>query len=521
MKNIIKIKKETENLTELIYDILENLPENCENVIEFEKGTYHFHRKGSKKMQLFSSGGLSVENYVVFPIIEKKNLTIDGNGSEFVFCDRVQPIIAQCCENITFKNFSMDYSFLRYAYGDIIAIDENGFEIEMDRDMFSYYIDGNCLCFKCGEDILSTKTRRLSVKRIAPTTSRAFHFSIGDTLAERSGAAPNILVDAEKISGGIRFTYRPETEYTNFQKGDRICIAYDNNREAQAFWCERSKNINVKNVTIYRGGGMGFVADLCEEILLDGYKIELKKGREEYYTTTADGVFITNCKGKFTMCNSHISDTYDDAMNIHGYYTVVDEIIDKRTVKIIHPHPSHVGIIPCFKGDEIHFSTTDNYDDVGSAVVENITYDEMRENIVITFDRDVELKKGMLLENPSRMPDVLLENNVVEHCPHIRLSSKNMVVRNNKLYLNAFDLYIHDLIAFWGECGATDNVLIENNVFGNAEHNLVVRSSRPETSNHLHKNITVRNNTFIKKQEEAIIYEKVENFVMENNNFGE
>ena len=76
MKNIIKIKKETENLTELIYDILENLPENCENVIEFEKGTYHFYRKGSKKIQLFSSGGLSVENYVVFPIIEKKNLTI-------------------------------------------------------------------------------------------------------------------------------------------------------------------------------------------------------------------------------------------------------------------------------------------------------------------------------------------------------------------------------------------------------------------------------------------------------------
>ena len=101
MKNIIKIKKGTENLTELIYEILENLPEKCENVIEFEKGTYHFYRKGSKKIQLFSSGGVSVENYVVFPIIGKKNLVIEGNNSEFVFCDRVQPIIAQECENIT------------------------------------------------------------------------------------------------------------------------------------------------------------------------------------------------------------------------------------------------------------------------------------------------------------------------------------------------------------------------------------------------------------------------------------
>jgi len=521
MKNIIKIKKETENLTELIYEILENLPEKCENVIEFEKGTYHFYRKGSKKIQLFSSGGVSVENYVVFPIIGKKNLVIEGNNSEFVFCDRVQPIIAQECENITFKNFAMDYSFLRYAYADITEMDENGFEIAMDRNMFNYYVEGNCLCFKCGEDILSTKTRRISVKRIKPTATGAYHFSIGDTLAERSGAALNILVDAEETSEGIRFTYREDTAYTVFEKGDRICIAYDNSREAQAFWCERSKNINVENVTIYRGGGMGFVADLCEEILLDGYKIELKKGREEYYTTTADGVFVTNCKGKFTMRNSHISDTYDDAMNIHGYYTVVDEVIDKRTVKITHPHTSHVGIIPCFKGDEIHFSATDNYDEVGSAVVESITYDKMRDNITITFETEVNLKKGMLLENPSRMPEVLLENNVVERCPHIRLSSKNMVVRNNKLRLKVFDLYIHDLIAFWGECGATDNVLIENNEFGDAEHNIMVRSSRPETSNHLHKNITVRNNTFAQNREKALVVSAVENFVEENNTFGE
>lgn len=521
MKNIIKIKKGTENLTELMYEIIANLDDAAENIIEFEKGTYNFCRKGSSEYQLFSSGGYSVKNWALFPIIGKKNLTIEGNGSQFVFCDRVQPIIARNCENITFRNFSMDYSFLRYAYGDITRMDDNGFDVVMDEELVNYFVDGNCLGFKCGEDVLSSKTRRFSVKRILPTPSGAFHFGIGDTVAGRSGAAPNILVNAEKIPGGIRFLYRTETEYTNFQKGDKICLAYDNGREAQAFWCECSKNITVENVTIYRGGGMGFVADMCENVLLDGYKIKLKEGRCEYYTTTADGVFVTNCKGKFTMRNSHIADTYDDAMNIHGFYTVVDEMLDSRTVKICHPHPAHVGVIPCFKGDELRFSTIDTYDEFGSAVVENITYDEMRENVVISFDRDVELKKGMLIENPDRMPEILLENNVVERCPHIRLSSKNMVIRNNKLFLDDFDLYIHDLIAFWGESGATDNVLIENNTFGNAKYNIVVKSSRPETSNHLHKNITVRNNTFLQNREKALVVSAVENFVEENNTFGE
>ena len=40
-----------------------------------------------------------------------------------------------------------------------------------------------------------------------------------------------------------------------FKKGDIVILAYDNSREAQAFYCEFSKNITLENITIYRSGG--------------------------------------------------------------------------------------------------------------------------------------------------------------------------------------------------------------------------------------------------------------------------
>ena len=78
MKNIIKIHAGMEDLTRNMQEIFSNLEADNENVIEFEKGTYYFYREGSSKHKIFSSGGPSTQNYVVFPIFNVKNLTIDG-----------------------------------------------------------------------------------------------------------------------------------------------------------------------------------------------------------------------------------------------------------------------------------------------------------------------------------------------------------------------------------------------------------------------------------------------------------
>lgn len=522
VKNIIKIAPTSDNMTPIFNQIIEEVKNSGgETVIELEQGDYYFKRSGSKKRRLYSSGTHSCENYVLFPIENIKNLTIEGNNSNFIYCDRVQPFLISESENITLRNFTTDYSFYRYAYAKVLAVNDEGFEIELNKNEFDYFVSDGFLNFVCGEDVLSTRSRQISMRRFLPTKSGVTFLRVGNCEAHLNKAALNLYADAVETKNGVFFKYRECTECkAEYECGDTIILGYDNNREAQAFYCEFSKNIQLQNVCIYRNGGMGFVADICENIILDEYKIMKKAGREEYFTSTADGIFLTNCSGDFVLRNSYISDTYDDAMNVHGYYTKIEEVLSPKKVKLMQAHPAHDGFIPCFKGDKLHLSYEGTLNEAFVLEVEDISYDENRDNIILTFKEEAELKVGMLVENPDRTPNVLIENNIVKRAPHIRLSARNMIVRNNDFSLEYCDIYIDDLIDFWGESGAVKNVLISGNKFSNTSpRNISISSCRPDASNHLHENVVICDNIFKRSKEEALSISGIKNIEIKDNVF--
>jgi len=519
MKYTVKVG--TENLTELMQEILAKASATEETVIEFEKGTYRFYRKGSRLHDIFSSGGASTRNYVVFPLVNAKNVTVNGNGSDFVFCDRVQSFLVQNCENVIFQNFQTDFSFLRYAWGTVTRTDETGFAVALDKATFRYFIENGTLNFVCGEDTLSTKTRKISLKRISPTPSGVYFLYSTKTEAAIDKAAPCVFVDAEECEDGVLFRYGAHSASVAFAVGDVVCLAYDNDREAQTFYCENSRNITVQNVSVYRGGGMGFVADICENITIDRLRIGIKEGRNEYFSTTADGVFLTNCSGDFIFKNSCVQDTYDDAMNIHGYYTAVSKVVSPTEVILTHLHFSHNGLVPYKVGDVLRVSNPEDFTEIGTVTVKAVSANEDRSVICLVYNGTVPLFEGALLENAERMPTVRIENSAFIHCPHVRLSAGRAYVYNNKFALIANDLCIRDLIRFWGESGAVERMCIIGNRFGNtAQNSIRIASYRPEDSNRLHKTIIIEGNEFAQSQEQAIVASGVTDLQVRNNTFG-
>lgn len=523
MRKTIQLSPSSDNMTPVFNKIFRDAQHTQDEIIiELEPKDYYFKRAGSEKRKLFSSGGRTCENYVLFPIENVKHLTIEGNGARFVYCDRIQPFLLSHSENIVLRNFSVDYSFYRYAFAEVLSNQEDGFEVKLDQNQFDYFVEDGFLNFVCGEDILSTKNRQISMRRIEPTKSNVQFLRVGNSEAPINAAAENIYVDAVKTETGVFLKFREENNgQIPFKKGDIVILAYDNSREAQAFYCEFSKNITLENITIHRSGGMGFVADLCEDIMLDGFQIRKKEGRTEYFTTTADGIFLSTCSGNFTLKNAYISDTYDDAINIHGFYTQIEEILSPKKVKLTQLHPVHWGNILGFPGDLVHISDPNTLNELQVLEIADFTYDEDRLHLVLTFQKEANLKPGMLIENPDRMPNVLLENNTICRCPHMRLSAGNMIIRNNTLALEVNDICIHDLIQYWGESGAVKHVEITGNTFpSTCAPNIYVDSYRPENSNRLHDTIILRNNSFHNIREKALRITHVNNWVEEDNHYG-
>ena len=520
-KNLFLIKKDTPDATAAVKAAIDSFRDDCDNIIEFERGVYHFYAKGADRMFSYSSGGPRAEISVIFPLIGKKNVTVDGGGSEFIFCDRVQPFKIESCEGVTLKNFSVDFAFLRYAYADVCCTNEEGFGVKFDEELFKYSVEDGHVLFHCGAEKLSTGVRKISSKRMLPTKGGTFFLYVGDFSAEYNRAAPNVKVNAEKTDCGVFFRYRPEnTAKPDFNAGDKVCLAYDNDREAQTCHCEFSKDITLKSVNIWRQGGMGFVADVCENITLDDFHIGLKEHRAEFFSTTADGIYLTNCKGYFNVLNCSVMNAYDDAMNVHGFYSKVDKMLPDEKVEIAYLHEHHWGLLPYCAGDTVYFSTPGDFMEIGSAKIESVSFDGDRKNIILTLSDTSKLKEGMLIENRSRMPKVHIEGSTFKNCPHIRLSAPEITVKNNVFELNATDLYVCDLIDFWGECGAVENMVITGNRFGaGCRHNIEILSCRPETSNHLHKRIVIENNTFANFEDVAIKASHVGELVIGENRF--
>lgn len=520
MKNIIQISRCDGNTTPVLQEALARIQPDAENILSFESGTYRFWRDGTNRYQIFASSTVPREVNVLFPFLNVTNVTLEGNGSEFIFCDRMEPFFIQNCQSITLKNFQMDYSFLRYAYGTVTTITEEGFSVHLDENLFHYTVDNGYLNFIAGADILSTRHRKISMKRIEPTVSRTYFLYCGNTDIPRNAAARSVESNAEQIQGGVFFHYRGETEHPEFNEGDVICLAYDNEREAQAFYAEDSRDIRLENISIYRNAGMGFVADVCENIFIDGLRIQVKPNRNEYYSSTADGIFLTNCSGNFVLQNSIIQNTYDDAINVHGYYSKIEHLLSDTRAELGFGHPAHWGLIPCRVGDVLLVNDPHTLAVLGEAKVLEVSYDEERRNIRVTFERGAPLVEGALLENMNRMPTVTIENNTIKHCPHMRLSSQEMCIQNNDL--DNVEIYIFDLIDFWHESGAVSSVQICNNRFGKRTrngHNIKVGSCRPEGSERIHDSIVIEHNTFEETQENAMDISAVKNLRIAHNRF--
>lgn len=79
-------------------------------ILRFPAGRYNFHEAGSTVREYYiSNHDQDNPKKVGIALEDMKNLTIDGQGSEFVFYGRMIPVSLLRSENCVLKNFSIDF----------------------------------------------------------------------------------------------------------------------------------------------------------------------------------------------------------------------------------------------------------------------------------------------------------------------------------------------------------------------------------------------------------------------------
>ncbi len=532
----VDVKPNTgENISAVVGELIAELEARQDTshlTVVFPKGTYHFYEEGAfTKEYYISNHDQDNPKKVGFALENLSNLTIDGQGSEFIFHGRMVPFSVIKGNNITLKNFSIDYEIPAFRQLTILSVDTASGVVEAEIYPAGHHrVDnGNRLIAVCEgyENPLFVsmgfhENRRLTYQR-------------GDVSFDAK-KIETVNEDKLKIFGW--------SQTKQVAVGDRYALR-SYHRPTPGIFISECKDMFFENIKVHYAEGMGLLAQMSENITLDGFSVCLKGDNDpRYFTTQADATHFSACKGVIISKNALYEGMADDAINVHGTYLRITKRVNDNTLQGRYMHPQAYGFIWGVPGDEVQFVESEKMELVGDAFVTTIkeikAIDKPTEfgakEFEITFNdalpKIISEKGKFGVENLTWTPEVVFSDNVIRNnrARGALFSTPKKVVCEN----NFFDHTHGTAILLCGDCngwyetGACREVIIRNNRFLNAltanyQFTNGIISIYPEIPNlkdqqkYFHSGVVIENNVFETFDRPLVYAKSIDGLIFRNN----
>ncbi len=442
-------------------------------ILRFPEGRYEFHEKGAAVREYYiSNHDQTNPKKVGIALEDMKNLTLDGQGSEFVFHGRMLPVSLLRSENCLLKNFSIDFENPHIAQVKIVENDPQDGIVFEPAPWVDYRIAKDSIFEAYGEGW--TMRHSWGIAFDGDTKHLVYNTSdIGCPTKGASEVAP-------------RRIHAPGWKDARLVPGTVVAMR-GWGRPTPGIFLSHDVNTTIENVKVHYAEGMGLLAQLCENITLEKFGVCLKGDADpRYFTTQADATHFSGCKGKIVSCNGLYEGMMDDAINVHGTYLKVVKRVDDCTLVGRYMHGQSWGFEWGCPGDEVQFIRSNTMELVGkqNKIISIRPYDkeqtEGAREFLITFqepvDQVINEQSGFGIENLTWTPEVLFSGNVIRN--NRARGSLFSTPRKTIIENNLFDHTSGAAILLCGDCngwfetGACRHVIIRKNRFVNALTNL-------------------------------------------------
>lgn len=442
-------------------------------ILRFPEGRYEFHEKGAAVREYYiSNHDQTNPKKVGIALEDMKNLTLDGQGSEFVFHGRMLPVSLLRSENCLLKNFSIDFENPHIAQVKIVENDPQDGIVFEPAPWVDYRIAKDSIFEAYGEGW--TMRHSWGIAFDGDTKHLVYNTSdIGCPTKGASEVAP-------------RRIHAPGWKDARLVPGTVVAMR-GWGRPTPGIFLSHDVNTTIENVKVHYAEGMGLLAQLCKNITLEKFGVCLKGDADpRYFTTQADATHFSGCKGKIVSCNGLYEGMMDDAINVHGTYLKVVKRVDDRTLVGRYMHGQSWGFEWGCPGDEVQFIRSNTMELVGkqNKIISIRPYDkeqtEGAREFLITFqepvDQVINEQSGFGIENLTWTPEVLFSGNVIRN--NRARGSLFSTPRKTIVENNLFDHTSGAAILLCGDCngwfetGACRHVIIRKNRFVNALTNL-------------------------------------------------
>lgn len=496
--------------------------------VHLAPGRYDFHPENAPSKEYYISNhdqdnpkktGIVLEN--------ARRLTLDGNGAELVFHGRMLPIAVTGGESITLKNFSIDFENPHITQLEVTSNSGNGITFR-PAEWVEWDISEDGSFTAKGEGWSQT-----------PFTGIAFE---PDTKHIRYRTS-DLDINLGKVSATGNGEFLAPLWHDGRLTAGTVVAARTYGRPAPGIFISGCKDVTLEDIKIHYAEGMGLLAQMSEDIVLNGFSVCLK-GEDDprYFTTQADATHFSGCKGRIISRNGLYENMMDDAINVHGTYLKVTGAEDGRTLVGEYMHPQTYGFSWGCPGDTVMLIRSGTMEYIGSGnIIESIEAADRpvdkgvkKFRIRLRDSLPSELYEGgeFGMENLTWTPEVIFEDNIVRNNRArgaLFSTPKKVTARNN-----IFDHTSGTAILLCGDCngwyetGACRDVTISGNRFINALTNMfqftnAIISIYPEIPDlegqkqYFHSGIVIDGNVFDTFDNPVLYAKSVRGIVFKNN----
>lgn len=489
-------------------------------VVTFPQGRYDIYPDQAFKRTLYVSNttgaDASVAEKSIGILVEgMRNVTVDGGGSQFMFHGKMTTFAAIESENVSFRNFSVDFQVPTVVDVTVESVEGNS-AIVYVPECYNYRVEDGGVTWS--SDVSPYTGAAYWTTRNAMDYTQRFDTVSG--LTWRGDTTNNPLFRNATITDAG--AHRLKVTWASKPDEVRPGMCYQmrptkRDHPGTLFW--KCKGVTLSNLDIRFLHGFGMVGQSSENITLDDVDFQADMTRGHTTAGYADFIQMSGCKGAIEVKNCLFSNPHDDPINVHGTYLQVTRRISDNKIEVSYQHPETAGFPSFFVGDEVEFfrksdllqaasgrftvTAVDGPDGRGGSMGEGTG---SLTKIVLTFDKALpqEVQPGSCVaENVTYTPQVSIHDNVFRDTPTrgILVTTRGRVrIENNRFDgMGMAAIYISNDNNSWYESGRVEDVTIAGNVFerGGAQAILIDPTKYPTSGTQtVHRNITVKDNTF-------------------------
>ena len=490
------------DITLALYKLFKENPENTEFV--FENDEYYF--SPHKEMQYdYRISNSDPQPYRVLALWMSgmKNCVLRGCGARFILEGHMQVFTLDQCENVVLDGFYVDWKYPLAAEGKVLScnevsaevfVDPNIFPHRLSDNMFEFYVGAN-QWYKATTNTIAFESEKLTVRKNTGDIHYNCVTPLGESVYRLDFNAPKKLMP-----------------------GDLLNIRHNVRIHAGVF-CERCRDITVKNITFYSCGGLGCLAQFCHNLTYQKVNFLPNNQRGRFVSSGRDdGMHITNVSGKVVIKDCKFHALMDDPINVHSCCVILSEVIDNKTVLCTYGHRQACGFHYWAKqGDDIVFIRRGNMTHAYNIKAKEYTL-KTDKTFTLTFEEEIPMQiidainsgEEFALDNLTNTASFECTGNYFGSCRARGLlisTPKKVLIKGNYFESSGSAILVAGDSNGWFESGECHDVEITENTFAkecmssmyqfcNGVISICPVVPNPELEHPYHKNIKIHKNKF-------------------------